>query len=340
MYAFNLGRRFLEITGEHGSKVAIECNDTSVTYFELEKLSSRAGHSLLAKGVGCGDVVCVTSKKDRDVYAVMIGCWFVGAICCFVDRFSPIERLKKVLNTCAPSLIITDSELFERVNKISGYEVATANEMIGADELASFDYDSVPSSTIAYIMFTSGSTGDPKGVAISHASVINFSNWAIREFKVTSTDRLSNINPLYFDNSVFDLYVSILSGATLIPISRAMLRSPYQTVDAFANHGVTTIFGVPSFFVYLLTVKAIQKDKLPSVRNIIFGGEGFPKNKLQELYEMFCDSARLSNVYGPTECTCICSSYDITATDFTEENTKKISTTRQNIRQHFLRYCR
>jgi D-alanine--poly(phosphoribitol) ligase subunit 1 len=176
----------------------------------------------------------------------------------------------------------------------------------------------------AYIMFTSGSTGTPKGAVMSHANVLNFIAWGQERFQITPQDILSNANPIYFDNSVFDFYASIFSGASVVPISAQQVRDPRQLVGAINSAGCTIWFSVPSLLVYLLTTRALTATDFPAVRKIIFGGEGFPKPKLKKLFDLFGQRADLENVYGPTECTCICSAHTIVASDF--EDMKALAT--------------
>ncbi len=131
---------------------------------------------------------------------------------------------------------------------------------------------------------------------------------------------MTNANPIYFDNSVFDFYVSIFSGAQLVPLTNDITRDPFTLVKAVAKAECTTWFSVPSLLVYLMTTKALGANTLPSLKRFIFGGEGFPKPKLKKLYEMYGNTAKLFNVYGPTECTCICSSYLLSEKDFEDMN--------------------
>jgi D-alanine--poly(phosphoribitol) ligase subunit 1 len=167
-------------------------------------------------------------------------------------------------------------------------------------------------------MFTSGSTGTPKGAVMSHGNLLNFIGWARDRFQLIPEDILSNANPIYFDNSVFDFYAAIFSGASIVPISSPQARDPRQLVGIINRTHCTIWFSVPSLLVYLLTTRALSADDFPSMRKIIFGGEGFPKAKLKRLHDLFGGRADLENVYGPTECTCICSAHTIVPSDFEE----------------------
>jgi D-alanine--poly(phosphoribitol) ligase subunit 1 len=173
----------------------------------------------------------------------------------------------------------------------------------------------VDGATIAYIMFTSGSTGIPKGVAVTHQNVLHFIAWGHKRFGITWLDNFANLSPMYFDNSVFDFYVGLFCGASLSPIHRSLLTKPYELVHYVSARACTIWFSVPSALMYLMTMKAIAPGTLSHLRAIIFGGEGYPKGELKKLYDRFSGQASLINVYGPTECTCICSAHTLSADD-------------------------
>jgi D-alanine--poly(phosphoribitol) ligase subunit 1 len=170
----------------------------------------------------------------------------------------------------------------------------------------------ISGSRLAYIMFTSGSTGVPKGVAITHQNVLSFISWAINRYRVTPDDIFANISPMYFDNSVFDFYTALFSGASLFPIGKDLLSKPRELLAAIDEAGCTIWFSVPSMLIYLMTMRALSSSTFQSLRIITFGGEGFPKSELKKLYDLYRERVELINVYGPTEGTCICSSYTIT----------------------------
>ena len=143
--------------------------------------------------------------------------------------------------------------------------------------------------------------------------MLNFCDWARDRFAITPDDCVSGANALYFDNSVFDFCASLFNGASLVPLGREMVTNPKQLVEATKQCSIW--FSVPSLLIYVNTLKAFGENSWPHMRAIIFGGEGFPKAELAKLYARFGKQATLWNVYGPTECTCICSAYAISEQD-------------------------
>lgn len=285
---------------------------------------------LLNTGIGKGDVVAIFNEKSPQAFSLMLGCIKIGAIYTNLDTTSPWPRIEKILHTCKPSVVFVDVPEFalqQELHQVMGTgkciyfgdvdfkDVLQKLNTENLNETAAIDGGSA-----AYIMFTSGSTGFPKGAVMSHSNLLNFIQWGQQTFSITPQDIFTNANPIYFDNSVFDFYVSLFNGASLVPLLHDLVKNAKQLVQAINNSKCTICFSVPSLLVYLLTTRAISKEDFPGIRSIVFGGEGFPKNKLLQLYQLFGERMNLFNVYGPTECTCICSSYIISKNDFEQMN--------------------
>src|SRR4029079_18063225 len=127
-------------------------------------------------------------------------------------------------STCKPRLVFAEEEFIDRfTDLISATGIATLNSDVNTGEIDDSNLDltrSITGSDGAYIMFTSGSTGIPKGALMSHANVLNLIEWGRHTFNIEFSDTLTNVNPLYFDNSVFDLYSSLFNGAKLVPFTK------------------------------------------------------------------------------------------------------------------------
>jgi D-alanine--poly(phosphoribitol) ligase subunit 1 len=314
--------RFRQIVERHSDRAALLWSAQEVvTFGELDRLSDKAAVFLRRQGVRKGDRVCIRLDKCTLAYSLIIACLKTGAPYFVVDPSNPYARVAHILNKCIPKLVFSAKEspldlpghrviVVERENqfdvlKDAGDEAfAPETDIVGTDP--------------AYIMFTSGSTGFPKGAVMSHANLLNFIQWASAEFKVTADDRFTNVNPLYFDNSVFDFYASIMNGAALVPFDAATMRDPYHVLRRIDELRCTIYFSVPSLLIYFQTLKMITSASFAHIRAVVFGGEGYPKTKLRELFDCLHTRAELVNVYGPTECTCICSAYRVTEADFKE----------------------
>lgn len=326
MYEYNLGIRFQNVAQRRAGETALWFSERDGTsYGALNALSNRAARWLLERGVGAREVVCVSGEKSALTFALMIACLKAGAAYCVVDPDSPAERLRKIVSTCRPRLLVGAREFLRRAGEVAiDLGVAVAEKESVESELARFD-DADPreargatGESAAYVMFTSGSTGVPKGAVMTHANVLNLVGWARETFRIADGDRLTNVNPLYFDNSVFDFYASLFNGARLVPFTKQEVRDPRLLVEKIETAGCTLWFSVPSLLIFLQTMKAADGTRLRSLRRFAFGGEGYPKAKLKKLYDAYSQSSELFNVYGPTECTCICSAYKLSDADFAD----------------------
>jgi len=328
VHQYNLSLQWFEVRAENQERPALCYPGRTITYAELGRMVDALAAKLIASGLERGDVVAIGHTKKPLSYALMLASLRLGIPYVSIDVASPCARNQRILETSGVSLLCFDDTQNQT-------EMQALAEAAGCPWLLLSEQDlpavsereraahhamarEVDGACIAYIMFTSGSTGTPKGVAVTHENVLHFIGWGRERFQVTGSDNFANLSPMYFDNSVFDFYTGLFSGAALTPIPRDVLGSPYDLVPYVAAMGCTVWFSVPSLLMYLMTMKALPAGSLPSLRRIVFGGEGYPKPELRKLYDLFSGQAELVNVYGPTECTCICSAHTVVASDFDE----------------------
>jgi len=158
-----------------------------------------------------------------------------------------------------------------------------------------------------YIMHTSGSTGIPKGVVITHRGVIDYIEWAKACYSITSSDIIGNQAPFYFDNSTLDIFLCLATGATLVVIPEEHFLFPVRLIEYLAEHGITFIFWVPSVIAAVATTDALCTVS-PPLNKILFAGEVM-SNRHLNYWRRKCPNALFSNLYGPTEITVDCTYY-------------------------------
>ena len=328
MYEYNLGIRFENIVKRYPKNTAIKFSKSiAISYKKLNSKVNQFARYLLEQGLNQNDVVCITGTKNIYTYVCMLACLKIGAAYSILDDKSPVERLERIIINCLPKILFIDNVLEKSLNKLIKQlkiKVIINNKI--EKKLQNYEKSNleitrkITSVSPAYIMFTSGSTGFPKGALITHGNLLNLISWSIKTYNIRPTDILTNVNPLYFDNSVFDFSSALFSGACLIPFSKDIVANPVLLVKLINELKCTLWFSVPSLLIYLDTMKVLNKNNMKFITRFIFGGEGYPKPKLKLLYDLYSNRCDIFNVYGPTECTCICSSYKITLKDFADPN--------------------
>lgn len=290
----------------------------SVTQFgDLRALAELFADGLSARGIGKGDVVALHLPKRRSTYALLLACLRIGAPYVFIDPRNPPKRTARMLARTEPRIAFTGTELACAARAVVRID---DNEETGWIEAAATMGDAdvrgargrVVGTDPAYIMFTSGSTGEPKGAVIPHQGVLSLVKWARGLIPNARRERFTAINPLHFDNSVFDTYCGLFNGAALVPVETGELTNPVGWLKIIRSGEAGIMFAVPTLFLILDDLGLLNLDSLPSVNTFVFGGEGFPIGRLRKFHGHFAGKARLVNVYGPTETSCICSSVPIT----------------------------
>ncbi|EHL7431092.1 AMP-binding protein, partial [Campylobacter upsaliensis] len=163
---------------------------------------------------------------------------------------------------------------------------------------------------LLYVFFTSGSTGLPKGVSISHKSVIDYAFWVSEEFELDENEIIANQAPLYFDNSILDIFPTIKEGGSVHLVPNSLFAFPLKVLEYLENEGVNTIFWVPSVLIYFANTQALEKFKLEKLKKVLFCGEIMP-NKQLNYWRTHLPHTLFANLYGPTEITDVCCFYKV-----------------------------
>ncbi|MET7763958.1 amino acid adenylation domain-containing protein [Streptomyces sp. NPDC005393] len=294
--------------------LAVHAVDGRLTYGELDALADRYSAALAALGVRPGDRVLLWAEKSTQAVALMQGCLRRGAVYVPVTESNPAARAARIARGCGAALTVTDAD---RARRGAGWEsaagaLATFEELLaGAAGVAPPPVDGSPDD-LAYILYTSGSTGEPKGVCLSHRNALAFVTWAGELLGLGPRDRLSNHAPFNFDLSVFDLYAAFHAGAAVYLISQEMAYAPEQLVRFLRRHELTVWYSVPSALALMMTKGGLFDDvPPPALRICLFAGEPFPLPLVQQLRTRW-PGVRMFNWYGPTE-TNVCTSYEVTA---------------------------
>ncbi len=308
---------FVATVERRGTAVALDFGTATVSFRDLADLALRAAATLQALGVGAGDVVALQLPKRATTYALILGCLRLGAIYAPLDPKNPAARTLAVLGRIRPKVLITAAATPNPYGRVLAARADGTVDTSGwAAPLSLEPQAAAPRLTpadAAYIMHTSGSTGEPKGAVIPHQGVCSLMRWSRSLLGDADQHCFTALNPLHFDNSVFDLYCGLVAGATLVPIETADAPDPSAWVARITAARASVLFSVPTMLLLLDKAGLLTPASLPHVRAFVFGGEGFPIDALQAAHARFNGHARLINVYGPTETSCICSSLEIDA---------------------------
>src|SRR5262249_27498251 len=313
--------------------VALVMNGARINYAALEEASN--GLARLLRAVGCvrGDRVCFLTPKSPAAIISELG--ILKADCVYVpmDPSSPAPRLAKIVAACEPRCVLISGSMARLLRETLAEAKLSAAPVIGSlepeapptpdleicfsrSDLTAFsgeplDYQNRGDDT-AHILFTSGSTGAPKGVQITHNNAMRFIEWAARYFGASQEDRHSGHPPLHFDLSTFDIYGTLGAGAQLHLVPAELNLLPNKIADFIRRHELTQWFSAPSLLNYMARQDVVAQDDFPTLKRLLWCGEVFPTPAL--LYWMKrLPHVTFTNLYGPTEATIASSYYTVPA---------------------------
>ncbi len=315
--AVSLWDAFEQVVAQRKDSIALILGNDAISFSELHQSVLCCAGWLDRQGIKKYSVVVLQLPKRRETYVLWLSCLRQGAIYVFLDPQNPIERTQHTLERIRPDLLVTMGEE-QNPFGVTKHMGEIKDSFWYSEQVKSLsipDAEQTHGLSPAYIMFTSGSTGEPKGAVITHQGVLSLMRWARNLISQPYQQRFSNLNPLHFDNSVFDLYGGLLNGATLVVVETGQLHNPSAWVRQLRDNEVTVIFAVPTLFLTLDRLRLLTPNSLPEAQTFIFGGEGFPISELKRFYSTFSHKARLVNVYGPTETSCICSSLEVNSAE-------------------------
>lgn len=319
----NLWRLLAGAAAEHPQRPAVrESTGLSIRYDELLALADGVAHELAAAGVRAGDRVGVLLPKTIDSVAAFFAALKLGAAYVPVDPTAPIRRAAFIFSDCGVRVAIVAgavaAELARELDALGAQPTLLAvAEPGGGDSLrrlfgparATTGAAPVEEDSPAYLLYTSGSTGVPKGVVLTHGSARSFIDWCSSLLRPTPEDRFASHAPFHFDISVLDLFTSLRHGAELLLISEKLSKSPAELARFAAETEATVWYSVPSVLALMCQYGRLDELDLRHLRAVLFAGEVFPLPQLRDLMTRLPHPAYY-NLYGPTE-TNVCTFYQV-----------------------------
>ena len=312
-----LHRLVIESAARHPQRTAVVAPDGELSYRELDERADALAHRLKSLGVSRGDRVVVWSEKSAAVVVAFQAVLRLGAAYVPADGSAPVTRVAVLAEDCAASAVLTTADRLDAVTDAVPGGLPCLD--LGAElpgPAAGVD-EAVEPDDLAYILYTSGSTGAPKGVCISHRNALAFVDWSVDLLSPVPDDRFSNHAPLTFDLSVLDLYAAFAAGASVHLVPAELAYAPAQLVEFLTARGITVWYSVPSALILMMREGGLLEHAAPdSLRAVLFAGEPFPIAHARRLAAW--TPARLFNLYGPTE-TNVCTFREVGAADLARD---------------------
>ena len=288
---------FAEQVAKSPNAVAVVGEHESLTYAELDRAANKIAHHLQALGVVPESLVAVSTERTPRMLAVLLGVWKAGGAYVPLDPSFPAQRLAYMLESSQAEVLVTESGVRGLLPAYAGKTVLLDEHAAEIDSRS----DAAPQSaadgeSLAYVLYTSGSTGLPKGVEIPQHAAVNFLSSMAKQPGLSQHDAVLAITTLSFDISVLELYLPLIVGARVVLATRTQAADGLWLADNIARRGVTVVQATPATY-RLLAAAGWQGGKN---LKLLCGGEALPRDLAQWLLDR---SAELWNVYGPTETT-------------------------------------
>ncbi|MFT4664330.1 MAG: amino acid adenylation domain-containing protein [Polaribacter sp.] len=295
-----------------------QTNQPAYSYAEVNELRLQLAATLEEAHRGKGHRIGLLAPKHAEVVASCLGILSVGAVYVPMDVEAPIVRNLHIIKDCQLDGMIIEVNSLKRyastleafdysIRFIPGFENL---QLIILQQSAKFKPLIIED--LAFILYTSGSTGMPKGVMITHENALSFIQWAGAEFDVSADDVFASIAPFHFDLSIFDIYVSMQAGAELFLIESYVAKNPRMISTMIEERKISVVYATPTLLQLMLRYGKLEKFNHASLRYVLFAGEVFPIEPLKKIKNAWA-TAQFYNLYGPTE-TNVCTYYKIPET--------------------------
>ena len=322
-----LWNRFIRSCEQFPERPAIDVG-REVTYREMAARAERVAATIQGS-VGTGELplTAVFAHRSETAYAAVLGTLMAGHGYVPLNRNFPVERTRLMLERSMCRSMVVDassepqlepllagmetpllilcpdrSDVSQLAAKFPVHRIVGANDLTHADEWRPVD---VAANSIAYLLFTSGSTGQPKGVMVSHGNLLHYVDYVTRRYSITCNDRVSQNFDLTFDLSAHDMFVAWQNGACVCCPTQKQSIKP----EAFINDARLTVwFSVPSTAVFMRRLGVLKPGMYPRLRLSLFCGEALPVEIVRQ-WALAAPQSVIENLYGPTELTIACTAY-------------------------------
>jgi amino acid adenylation domain-containing protein len=316
---------FLARAAQDPDRPALVVSGRSLSYGALADRARRLAATITEHGAQPAERVGVFASRSETAYAATLGALCSGAAFVPLNRKFPVERTRTMVRRAALDAIVVDAASAAQLPQVlcdlerTPRVIAPEPDVAAALEAQGMQVESVASERvaplatlppvlpddIAYLLFTSGTTGEPKGVGVTHANALHFLDVMAARYRLTPDDRCSQTFDQTFDLAVFDLFMAWSAGACVYAMQPIELLAPVRFVQ---KHELTLWFSVPSAPAVSMKKAALPPGSMPSLRYSLFCGEPLPE-AVAEAWHAAAPRSVIDNLYGPTELTIACCAY-------------------------------
>ncbi len=306
----NILEHFETTVKKHRDKIGFVDNQRKATFGETMYNAKKIASGLLKYGKKMP--IAIFIDKSCNCVDCILASLYAGDFYSVIDVNSPKDRIQCMLETLEKAVIITDEKSldvareFEEKNTILLYEELLLTDI--DEQSLNVVREDMIDLDIAYILFTSGSTGVPKGTVINHRALISYVEWVTNEFKFDENTIFGSQTPLYFSMSITDFYSTIKCGCTYNIIPKTLFSFPLNLVRYLNENKINTIYWVPTAISILSNWKVFDVEKPEYLKYVLFAGEVMPTKQLNYWIRSL-ENITFANLFGPTEATDICTFY-------------------------------
>jgi amino acid adenylation domain-containing protein len=310
--------QFINPTQDFNEKTALITEQDTLSYSQLRQSILAGANWLIESGCNPGDCIGVCLPKNLSTVQAIYATLAAGAVFLPIDPGAPPARVAYILADANATRLITHAYMADALNQLEQpltipVTVLDTNQNFQSLTNGIKSNHDLPvrrADDTAMLYYTSGTTGNPKAIMLSHANVNSFTEWAIKTFNINSNDRVASHAPFHFDLSTLDLFAATRVGASVVLIDEADVKFPAKIGQLIESSEISVWYSVPTALVQLLRFGALERRNLESLRLVLFAGEVFPVQELSKLIQKL-PHCEFVNLYGPTE-TNVCTYYRIT----------------------------